>query len=149
MVPWLALPPCTLLGKLLIDYLTHRQWSLTSARKIVQSFCFLGENLALFCMCHTNNFVTALICMTIVIGAAGFHNNGVIVNPQDLAPAYSGSVFGLMNTVGAIPGFLGVYLAGHILELTQSWPAVFSTLAGINTVGWIIFTIFGSAEPII
>lgn len=91
------------------------------------------------------------------------------VNPQDLAPAYSGSVFGLMNTVGAIPGnlilltifskqlslkfsspgFLGVYLAGHILELTQSWPAVFSTIAGINLIGLFIFMVFGSAEPIV
>lgn len=46
-------------------------------------------------------------------------------------------------------GFLGVYLAGHILELTQSWAAVFSTAAAINTVGWIVFTIFGSAEAIV
>lgn len=37
-------------------------------------------------------------------GGTGFHNNAVVVNPQDLAPAFSGSVFGLMNTVGAIPG---------------------------------------------
>jgi ACS family sodium-dependent inorganic phosphate cotransporter-like MFS transporter 9 len=82
-------------------------------------------------------------------GLSGFHNNAVTVNPQDLAPSHSGSVFGLMNTVGAIPGFLGVYLAGHILELTQSWSAVFSTLAAINTVGWIIYTIFGSAEQVV
>lgn len=82
-------------------------------------------------------------------GGSGFHNNAVTVNPQDLAPNHSGSVFGLMNTVGAIPGFLGVYLAGHILELTQSWPVVFSTAAGINLVGWIIFVVFGSAEPIV
>lgn len=38
------------------------------------------------------------------LGGTGFHNNAVIVNPQDLAPNYSGSVFGLMNTFGAIPG---------------------------------------------
>lgn len=68
MVPWLALPPCTLLGKALTDYLTGRGWSLTKVRKIVQSCCFLGENIALFCMCHTTNFETALLCMTIVIG---------------------------------------------------------------------------------
>lgn len=37
-------------------------------------------------------------------GASGFHSSGVIVNPQDLAPTHSGSVFGLMNTFGAIPG---------------------------------------------
>lgn len=166
MVPWLALPPCTLFAKFVTDRLVARDWSLTNVRKIIQSCCFLGQNLALFCMCHTNNFSTALFCMTVIIGnlyhpfvpteplkrffsgGTGFHNNAVIVNPQDLAPSYSGSVFGLMNTVGAIPGFLGVYLAGHILELTQSWPVVFSTAAGINTVGWIVFTIFGSAEPI-
>lgn len=103
------------------------------------------------------------------------------MNPQDLAPGHSGSVFGLMNTFGSIPGktnhqlyllffcianskfrnslfatalamktgFLGVYLAGHILELTQSWSAVFSTAALINMIGWTIFTIFGSAQAIV
>lgn len=71
------------------------------------------------------------------------------MNPQDLAPEYSGSVFGLMNTMGAIPGFLGVYLAGHILELTASWSAVFSTAVAINFAGLIIYTLFGSAEPIV
>lgn len=94
----------------------------------------------------------------------------MVVNPQDLAPSHSGSVFGLMNTFGSIPGkrhlrtiiryrtalncfsfagFLGVYLAGHILELTQSWPAVFSTAALINTIGWVLFTVFGSAQSIV
>lgn len=87
--------------------------------------------------------------MSMIAGVSGFHNTAVTVNPQDLAPSFSGSVFGLMNTVGAIPGFLGVYLAGHILELTQSWSAVFSTAAFINFAGWFIFCIFGSAEPIV
>lgn len=68
MVPWLALPPCTLLGKAMTDYLMGREWSLTKVRKVVQSCCFLGQNIALFCMCHTTNFTAALICMTIVIG---------------------------------------------------------------------------------
>jgi len=149
MVPWLALPPCTLLGKYLTDYLISREWSLTKVRKCLQSICFLSQNIALFVMCRTQDFYISLICMTIVIGGTGFHNNAVIVNPQDLAPFYSGSVFGLMNTFGAIPGFLGVYLAGHILELTQSWPAVFGAAALINSIGWIIFTIFGSAQPIV
>lgn len=104
MVPWLALPPCTLIGKYLTDYLILRNWPLTRIRKVVESACFLSQNVALCIMCRTNNFYTALTCMTIVIGGSGFHNNAVIVNPQDLAPAYSGSVFGLMNTFGAIPG---------------------------------------------
>ncbi|KAL1402006.1 hypothetical protein pipiens_006270 [Culex pipiens pipiens] len=149
MIPWLALPPVTFFGKSLTERLIAKQWSLTRIRKLVQSICFLGQNVALFIMCHTQEFNTALTCMSIIIGLSGFHNNAVTVNPQDLAPNHSGSVFGLMNTVGAIPGFLGVYLAGHILELTQSWSAVFSTAAAINTFGWFVFTIFGSTEAIV
>lgn len=38
------------------------------------------------------------------LGGSGFHSSAVMVNPQDLAPKHSGSVFGLMNTFGAIPG---------------------------------------------
>lgn len=104
MVPWLVMPPVTLLGKALTDYLIARKWPLTRVRIFVQSCCFLSQNLALLGLSHTRNFGVALACMSTVIGASGFHNNAVIVNPQDLAPAYSGSVFGLMNTVGAIPG---------------------------------------------
>jgi hypothetical protein len=50
------------------------------------------------------DYYWALLCMTVAIAATGFHNNAIIVNPQDLAPNHSGSVFGLMNTVGAVPG---------------------------------------------
>lgn len=69
MVPWLALPPCTFLGKYLTDYLIARDWPVTRVRKIVESCCFLGQNIALVIMCRTKNFHTALTCMTIIIGA--------------------------------------------------------------------------------
>lgn len=39
-----------------------------------------------------------------MVGGGGFHNSAVIVTPQDIAPIHSGSVFGLMNTFGSIPG---------------------------------------------
>lgn len=68
MVPWLAMPPCILLGKYLTGELLRREWSLTNTRKIVQSVCFLCQNVALFTMCHISNFYLTLICMTIVIG---------------------------------------------------------------------------------
>lgn len=148
MIPWLALPPCTFIAKYLTSYLIARNWPVTKVRKCIQSICFASQNIALFIMSRTNTFQTALTCMTIIIGGTGFHNNAVTVNPQDLAPSHSGSVFGLMNTVGSIPGFLGVYLAGHILEL-WNWQMVFNTAAAINLIGWIIFLVFGSAEPVV
>lgn len=149
MIPWMVLPFCTLFAKVLTDRMIASRWSLTATRKTVQSICFAAQIAALLVMMtNVTSFGVALTCMTVIIGGSGFHNAAVTVNPQDLAPRHSGSVFGLMNTVGAIPGFLGVYLAGHILELTQSWPAVFSTSIAVNVAGWIIFVIFGSAEAV-
>ena len=48
-----------------------------------------------------------------------------------------------------IIGFLGVYLAGYILEVTGSWSAVFNATAVINFLGIAIFIIFGSGTPIV
>lgn len=72
MVPWLAMPPCILIGKYLTGELLRREWSLTNTRKIVQSICFFSQNVALLIMCHTTNFYLTLICMTIVIGKQTF-----------------------------------------------------------------------------
>uniref|UniRef100_A0A336LJN3 CSON009530 protein n=1 Tax=Culicoides sonorensis TaxID=179676 RepID=A0A336LJN3_CULSO len=148
MIPWATIPFFTFVAKMLTDKMMARKASLTRIRKIIESICFLTQNCSLFIMCHTNSFPIALICMSIITGASGFHNSSCTINPQDLAPNHSGSVFGLMNTFGAVPGFLGVYLAGHILELTQSWIAVFHTSIAINTIGCIIFVLFASADPI-
>ena len=46
-------------------------------------------------------------------------------------------------------GFVGVYLAGYILEVTNSWAAVFNITALINLFGITIFTLFGSAKPVL
>lgn len=82
MVPWLALPPCTLFAKFVTDRLVARDWSLTNVRKVIQSCCFLGQNLALFCMCHTTNFSTALFCMTVIIGKLISSSRSSILIPK-------------------------------------------------------------------
>lgn len=148
MLPWCLIPPTTLIAKCLTDRLKAKKYRLTNIRKLVQSICFLVQNFALMMVMNTKDFTTALSFMCICIGIAGFHNAGVTVNPQDLSPDFSGSVFGLMNTFGSTFGFLGVYLAGHILDLTQSWNAVFNILIFVNTIGLLVFSALGSAEAV-
>uniref|UniRef100_A0A6M2DGB8 Putative permease of the major facilitator superfamily protein n=1 Tax=Xenopsylla cheopis TaxID=163159 RepID=A0A6M2DGB8_XENCH len=149
MVPWLSLVPCTVLARFFSEYLINRGTSLTLVRKIIQSLCFACEVLGLYFLSGSKTFYEAMFWMVVIIGGTGFHNNGITVNPQDLAPTHAGSVFGLMNTVGSVPGFLGVYLAGHILEVTQSWPAVFNLTAAISLCGWLLYLVFGTAKPIV
>ncbi|XP_017880965.1 solute carrier family 17 member 9 [Ceratina calcarata] len=149
MVPWLSMLPCTFLGKALSEKIIKSGYSVTATRKIVETICFLTEIISLVFLAKVKTFLSAIICLAFIIGGSGFHNNAIAVNPSDLAPKHSGSVFGLMNTVGAVPGFLGVYFAGHILHVTHSWPVVFIFIAMVDTFGCIIYLLFGSGQAII
>lgn len=66
-----------------------------------------------FFAAKVKSFQSAVLCLALTIGGSGFHNNAIAVNPSDLAPKHSGSVFGLMNTVGAIPGMCNQYNLFH------------------------------------
>jgi hypothetical protein len=48
-----------------------------------------------------------------------------------------------------ISGFMGVYLAGSILETTNSWAAVFQITAALNMFGCLVFLMFGSGNAIV
>ncbi|CAG0919431.1 unnamed protein product [Notodromas monacha] len=62
---------------------------------------------------------------------------------EDIAPKHTGSIFGVLNSAGAVPGFVGVYFAGYVLETTKSWGFVFGTCALINVSGCLVFLLFG------
>ncbi|XP_031834300.1 major facilitator superfamily transporter 18 isoform X3 [Nomia melanderi] len=149
MVPWLSMLPCTFLGKALSEKILKAGYSVTVTRKTIETICFVTEIISLLFLAKVETFQSAIICLAFIIGGSGFHNNAIAVNPSDLAPKHSGSVFGLMNTVGAIPGFLGVYFAGHILHVTHSWPVVFIFIAIIDALGCVIYLLFGSGQAII
>ena len=60
---------------------------------------------------------------------------------------YASALLGISNTAGALPGVLGVTLAGVLLDKTNNWAtAVFLPIAAIQVFGTIIYTIFGSSE---
>ena len=46
-------------------------------------------------------------------------------------------------------GFVGVYIAGYILEVSHSWTAVFNQTAVISLVGWAVFIMFGTGKKIV
>ncbi|MEZ5480884.1 MAG: hypothetical protein R3E73_01545 [Porticoccaceae bacterium] len=53
---------------------------------------------------------------------------------------------GITNTAGTIPGIVGVYISGLILQLTGSWMLVFQVTAGVSLFGLIFYLLFASGE---
>ena len=54
---------------------------------------------------HVTSFPAALTLVSMALAAKGFHNAGVVPNAAvDIAPKHSGTVFGLVNTLGSVSG---------------------------------------------
>ncbi|XP_064490218.1 voltage-gated purine nucleotide uniporter SLC17A9-like isoform X2 [Ornithodoros turicata] len=147
MVPWIITPICSVGGGIFADNLIRKGHAVSKVRKILELLCQLSK-VVLLPLVPNSDFGTALFCVTLAVASSGFHNSGVFINPQDIAPLHAGSVFGLMNTIGAVPGFIGVYLAGYIVEVTKSWNLVFYLTAVLNLIGCLFFVSFGKGTPI-
>ena len=66
---------------------------------------------------------------------------------MDIAPKHAGTLMGLTNTAGTIPGIIGVFVSGLILEMTGSWIIVFQVAAAINVFALVFYLIFARTEP--
>ncbi len=86
----------------------------------------------------------ALMSLGNVFGGA--MAGGFGVNHLDIAPKGAGVIMGLSNTAGTLPGIIGVYISGMILEATGSWALVFQTASGVLLFGLVFYVIFASAE---
>lgn len=112
-----------------------------------------------------SNFNASLFVFTSAMAFRGLHHGGVSVNPHDFAPNHTGSVFGkvckqyniiiyinlgIFNAFSAITGFVGVYIAGQILQISNNnWSYVFLFAAFQCIFGAIIYSFFGTGKKII
>ncbi|THD22057.1 MFS transporter ACS family solute carrier family 17 [Fasciola hepatica] len=149
MVPWLIIFPSVLLGGFLADNWVRKGVSVTYVRKAITTIVLLGSSLFLLLLTVFEDYYSSLVCMAMALACLGFHCSGVLLNPQDLAPNHGGQLYGVMATVGTIPGFLGVYLAGYLLDVTHRWSVVFFSTSALSLVGWVAYTWHGSGEPIL
>lgn len=148
-VPWLISMPSTIFAGWLADNLIEKRFSVTFVRKLIVFVSLIGSGFFLICISYTTTYESSLFMMACTVACCGFHSAGIMVNPQDLAPRYAGSVFGVMNTVGALPGFIGVSFAGYILETTKSWAIVFNQTGILCFFGYLIYFIFGTGKKIV
>lgn len=117
-------------------------------RKLMQTIGFGGISTALIVVGQVESAWMAITVMTIGNALAAFVTGGFAVNHMDIAPRHAGTLMGITNTAGTIPGIIGVYVTGLILEVTGSWALVFQVAAGVTLVGLVFYLLFSSGRKL-
>ena len=131
----------------LADNLLERGWEVSRVRKTAQAIAFLGPASAMTGAAAIDDPTLTVGLLTVGFSLASFSYAGLYCNHQDMSPRYSSILLGITNTVGALPGVIGVPLTGYLLEMTDNWelsmfvPAVFFYVTGVG-----VFTKWGRAE---
>ena len=124
-----------------------KRFSLTFIRKLMQVIGFGGFALVLAVVGYVESIPLAIGLMTVGNAIGAFAMGGWGSNHMDIAPRHAGTLMGLTNTAGTLPGIIGVFISGLILEWTGSWILVFQVAAAINVFGLVFYLIFARTDP--
>jgi len=115
-------------------------------RKLMMTIAFGGLGMALLVVGQVHTAWMAIAVMAAGTALGSFVVGGFSVNHMDIAPRHAGTLMGLTNTAGTIPGVIGVYVTGVILQSSGSWTLVFQLSAGVTFVGLIVFLLLSSGR---
>lgn len=135
----------------LADFIIRRGYlTVRATRVFMQSISFIGSAVFFVAIGFINcsNAVVAVWFLFFAGAFMGFNAGGFIVNHIDIAPSYAGLLFGVTNTVSAVPGFLAPILAGALTHngTQEEWQKVFIVCASFACLGAIVFAIFSKGE---
>ncbi|CAI9100900.1 OLC1v1038090C1 [Oldenlandia corymbosa var. corymbosa] len=134
----------------LADNLIAKGVDTTKVRKICQAIAFLSPATCMM-LSSVDLGLPPWEVVTILTGGlalSSFALSGLYCTHQDISPEYASILLGITNTVGAVPGIVGVALTGYLLDSTHSWsislfaPSIFFYLTG--TIVWLAFA---SSKP--
>lgn len=133
------------------DHLVKRKkLSMTTIRKMFTTFAVLSPGLLMIVQAyHGCDRVASVSIFTVALTINGAVTAGYLGNSLDIAPNFSGTIFGIANTFSSLGGFLSSYMVGTITYKNQTygrWTIVFWVLASTYIVGAVTFAIFGSGE---
>jgi MFS family permease len=109
------------LGGHITDRLLARTGSLTKARSYMVVVCNLLTLASLLPILFVHDSTVAAICLSLGFFFAEMTIGPMWAIPMDIAPKYSGTASGLMNTGSALAAIISPVVGGWIIDATGNW----------------------------
>jgi len=114
------------LGGVVTDALLRRTGSLARARSGMVAVCMLLALLSLVPVLFTHSLYISLACLSGGFFFAEMTIGPMWAIPMDIAPAYSGTASGMMNTGSALAAIISPVLSGDLIDRFGSWDLPFA-----------------------
>ncbi len=128
------------------DKLIARGLPRLKVRKAMQSMALGTMAFCLTVVGYTDAPIVALMLFTIGNMMMALCIGGFATNHMDIAPEDSGTLMGITNTLGALSSAVAVFVAGWVLEWTDSWLLVFQLAAAVAVFGMLFYLRYASVE---
>ncbi|XP_012285120.1 sialin isoform X2 [Orussus abietinus] len=124
--------------------------SVTAIRKLFTTFAVLSPGLLMIVEAYFgHDRVISVVVFTVALTINGAVTAGYLGNGLDIAPNFSGTIFGIANTLSSLGGFLSSFMVGSLTYRDQTysqWQIIFWILALIYCFGALVFAVFGTGE---
>jgi MFS family permease len=123
------------LGGMLSDGIYKKTGNVRLARLSITVLGFAGALASLFPIFWVHDITVVAICLS-----SGFFFGELVIGPMwaipmDIAPRYSGTASGLMNTGSAFAAIVSPLVAGFVIDLTGNWYLPFLMSMGLLAIG--------------
>ena len=142
--PWLAMSIGMILAGSFSDSLIRAGKRRIVVRKSVGGVGLFGSAVTLVGMQYASTPGHAVGLMVIALTFLSFAYAAVVPTLTDIAPKYSDVAYGVMNTFGALPGIVGVAVAGWLVQVTGSYESVFVLTAAVQLAAGAFYVAFAS-----
>ncbi|KAK1298882.1 hypothetical protein QJS10_CPB14g00817 [Acorus calamus] len=130
------------------DFLIKSGRSVTLVRKIMQSIGFIGPGIALLCLNFAGTPAVAALFMTAALSFGSFSQAGFLLNIQDIAPQYAGSLHGITNSVGTFSAIISTIGTGYFVQWLGSFQAFLTLTSVLYFISTIFFNIYATGEQV-
>ena len=115
-------------------------------RKLMQTIALAGSATFLLLLTQAGTPTMAVVLMCGATATSACAMSGFGPNCFDIAPKYADVIWGISNTFATLPGIVGVYVTGWLLDRTGSFVAPFLLTVGIALFGAAFYLVFGSGQ---
>ncbi|MCW5299760.1 MFS transporter [Herbaspirillum lusitanum] len=113
------------LGGIVSDKILRNTGNLKRARSYMVSVCMLLTLLSLLPLMFTHNLYVSIISLSAGFFFAEMTIGPMWAIPMDIAPEYSGTASGMMNTGSALAAIISPVLSGYLIDKTGNWELPF------------------------